>query len=217
MDELSLLLSQGFEDLDICTSPKLVQSFCIYLAELKHWNKAYNLTAITDDKEIITKHFFDSLLYLKALEDLPRHLGLKICDVGTGAGFPGLPLALAEDTLEVALVEPSHKKCAFLEHIIRLLRINNATVYPKSIQELKNMHFDVIVSRALFSLKDLIKKCRHLTDTKTVLVVSKAQKAESEIKQIPSQYDYKVSYFKIPTTDIQRSLITIYGRQTNNI
>ncbi|MEW6215889.1 MAG: 16S rRNA (guanine(527)-N(7))-methyltransferase RsmG, partial [Nitrospirota bacterium] len=92
-----------------------LSAFMTYLSELKRWNKAYNLTSLSKDEDIIIKHFLDSLLYLKAIPDGE----IKIADVGSGAGFPGIPLKIIRPEIEMYLIEPSRKKSAFLRHIIR--------------------------------------------------------------------------------------------------
>jgi 16S rRNA (guanine527-N7)-methyltransferase len=88
-----------------------------FLVELKKWNRAYNLTGLKTDEDIIVKHFLDSLLYIKALPDRK----LKLADAGTGAGFPGIPIKIIRPEINITLIESSRKKSAFLRHLLREL------------------------------------------------------------------------------------------------
>lgn len=94
-----------------CFNNEILEKFIIYLNELKKWNKTYNLTSIEDDVAIIIKHFLDSLLYLCFIPEKQ----LSIADVGSGAGFPGVPIAIVRPDLKITLIEPSWKKVRFFE------------------------------------------------------------------------------------------------------
>ena len=104
------LLKDGLRKLGISAGEEAIGAFLLYLEELKKWNRAHNLTSITDDREIVIKHFLDSALFLEAVHGRGR----RIADVGSGAGFPGIPLKILRPDLEISLIEPSGKKCAFL-------------------------------------------------------------------------------------------------------
>src|SRR5690349_9497456 len=97
-----------------------------YLTQLSHWNRTINLTSIVDPQEIMIKHFIDSLMALTVL-DFPR--GAVLIDVGTGAGFPGVPLKIVRDDLRVTLIERIKKKCSFLTSIAGVLRLENLQVF----------------------------------------------------------------------------------------
>lgn len=103
----------------------------VYLDQLKLWNKTTNLTSITDDTEIVIKHFIDSLAVLKAI-DVPT--GCLVFDVGTGAGFPGIPLKIMRQDLRMVLIEPSKKKSSFLRYIVGLLRLGQVEIYEGSLE-----------------------------------------------------------------------------------
>ncbi len=126
-----------------------------YLQLLLKWNKTYNLTSITDPKEIRIKHFEDSLASLPFLP--PR---ARLLDIGTGAGFPGIPLKIEKSDLEVVLLDSQRKKIAFCEAVVRELKLNGIeTVHGRSddpkIQKQLGL-FDVVISRATFSLSDFL-------------------------------------------------------------
>lgn len=102
-----------------------------YLDMLKSWNKTTNLTSITDDREIVTKHFVDSIATIKAVN---FDQGSLLFDVGTGAGFPGLPIKIMRPDLRMVLIEPSKKKCSFLRYVVGLLRLTQIEIYEGSLE-----------------------------------------------------------------------------------
>ena len=123
----------------------------LYLKQLQLWNQSFNLTSITLDDEIIIKHFVDSLAALRA-EDIM--VGSRLLDIGTGAGFPGIPLKIARPDLNVTLVEPARKKSSFLYFIIGLLRLENVDIFNGTIEtfldeRLSYGSFDYLATRAL--------------------------------------------------------------------
>ncbi|MEM3112747.1 MAG: 16S rRNA (guanine(527)-N(7))-methyltransferase RsmG, partial [Candidatus Anstonellales archaeon] len=119
------LLKKGLRRIGLSSSARQVELFMTYLAELKKWNRVYNLTGLRTDEDIIIRHFLDSLLYLKAIPEG----GLSIADVGSGAGFPGIPIKIMRPDIQLALIESSRKRSAFLRHIIRILRLDKTNVY----------------------------------------------------------------------------------------
>lgn len=177
------LLKQGLKDLGISCSSEQIKAFMIFLAELKKWNRAYSLTAMKTDEDIIIKHFFDSILYLKAIPET----ALKIADAGTGAGFPGIPVKIIKPEIGLTLIDSSRKKCAFLRHIIRTLNLNMVGVAEKRVEALGKEYensYDVIVSRATFKIKDFLKKACPYVKKDGVLILSKGPKAAGEINEI---------------------------------
>jgi len=130
-----------------------LDKFTIYLDQLKVWNQSINLTAITKDEEIVIKHFVDSLAGLVPEE---IQIGARLLDVGTGAGFPGIPLKIARPDLLVTLVEPVQKKCSFLYSLVGLLRLKDVRIFYGTFEAfLRSARmvqvFDRITTRALKS------------------------------------------------------------------
>src|SRR3990172_1998107 len=107
------LLKSGLKILDIPFTEEQIDAFLTYLEELKKWNRAYNLTGLKTDRDIIIKHFLDSLLFAKALP--PE--ALTLADIGSGAGFPGIPIKIMFPHFAAFLVEPTQKQAVFLQHI----------------------------------------------------------------------------------------------------
>ena len=147
----SLLLQESSAEIGVPLNTKQVQLFMLYLKQLQLWNQSFNLTSITLDDEIIIKHFVDSLAALRA-EDIM--VGSRLLDIGTGAGFPGIPLKIARPDLNVTLVEPARKKSSFLYFIIGLLRLENVDIFNGTIEtfldeRLSYGSFDYLATRAL--------------------------------------------------------------------
>jgi 16S rRNA (guanine527-N7)-methyltransferase len=209
-ERLNDLLKNGLIELGFMPSEVQTDAFMTYLSELKKWNKAYNLTGLKEDKDIIINHFLDSLLYLKALPEGE----IKIADIGSGAGFPGLPIKIIKPEIKMYLIEPSRKKTAFLRHITRELGLEKTEVIEKRIEEIRlnqGLHefVDVAVTRALFSIKDFIKKASHIVKEDGILILSKGPKVDEELKKLKN-VKYEMLPVNLPFSDIKRYLIIAY-------
>ena len=148
---LSSLLQTHSEAIGISLKNEQLDLFLLYLKELQTWNRSFNLTSITSGEGIIIKHFVDSLATL-AVE--PIHQTSRLLDIGTGAGFPGIPLKIIRSDLHLTLIEPSNKKCAFLRYITGRLRLENITLFDGTMNQYIQSHqddhtFDYITTRAL--------------------------------------------------------------------
>lgn len=146
------LLITGAKELGIDLSVEQVNSLFIYLTELKKWNRKINLTAITDERDMIIKHMLDSLSYIKGFDPPARP---RLLDMGSGAGFPAIPIKVLKPDISVTLVESVKKKAAFLRHIIRTLEIAGAEVIDKRIEEIETSSrssYDVVTARAFASM-----------------------------------------------------------------
>jgi 16S rRNA (guanine527-N7)-methyltransferase len=207
------LFKNGLNELGIDFSESQIESFMIYLSELKKWNNTYNITALKTDEDIIIKHFLDSLLYLQAMPEG----NIKLADIGTGGGFPGIPIKIMRPQTTLTLIEPSRKKSSFLRNIVRKTGLSEITVLQKRIEQLDeefNNYFDLIVSRATFSIKEFLDlACPFLKDSGR-LVISKGPKAEDELRQIRGEkssihYIENTILLKLPFTDAERHIITL--------
>lgn len=146
-----ILLQKSSTEIGVPLSSEQVQQFMIYLEQLQFWNQSFNLTSITLDDEIIIKHFVDSLAALRAYD---IKIGAKLLDVGTGAGFPGIPLKIARLDLDITLIEPARKKSSFLRFIIGLLRLDTVDIFDGTLEKFLNDRpphesFDLLTTRAL--------------------------------------------------------------------
>ncbi len=209
METRDQLLKDGLIALCLPTSDEQIHAFSIYLSELKKWNKAYNLTGLKKDEDIIIKHFLDSLLYLKAIPDGR----IKVADIGTGAGFPGIPIKIIRPEISMYLIEPSEKKSAFLRHIIRLLQLRNIDVIEKRIEEVKvnqelTSPVDVAVTRALFDIKEFIKKASHIVGKDGLLILNKGPKVKEELTVIEGM-TYEILVIALPLSNIKRNIVVV--------
>jgi len=150
-----------------------IDACLVYLVELEKWNRKINLTAIRDEQEIITKHFIDSFSYLRGFEPAK---GRKLLDMGSGAGFPALPIKIAVPHLSVTLVESVRKKGAFLRHIIRTLRLEGAEVLDMRTESLPAEHrsrYDVVTARAFADMDTALREGTHFLKQGGVMVMSR--------------------------------------------
>ena len=177
---MNLLISEGLGELGYENDPLLIEKLEIYLATLKKWNKVYNLTAINEDSEIIVKHFLDSLSVNQYIQNSER-----ILDVGTGAGFPGLILALFNPEKSFVLVDGVSKKISFLQEMIGKLNLKNViAVHTKVEQYNEAVQFDIIISRAFADIKKMTKLTSHLIKDGGKFIAMKGPDVMSELDDI---------------------------------
>jgi 16S rRNA (guanine527-N7)-methyltransferase len=180
--------------------------FQTYLRELSVWNSKTNLTSITQPEEIIVKHFVDSIACSKSIVELLPNS--KLLDIGSGAGFPGLPLKIIFPELIVTLLEPTSKKIAFLRHMIGTLELKNIRAIPNTLQVFATDHgshgmFSYIVSRAL-NMDMMINRCLKLLTAEGKLILCRSKpffenensaefEVESELSyDLPCGYGHRV-------------------------
>ncbi|GIW02505.1 MAG: ribosomal RNA small subunit methyltransferase G [Roseiflexus sp.] len=153
MDELLRIATSWGLHLD----QRQIEQFARYSAELRAWNMRVNLTSITDEREIVTRHFLDSLRCALSWGDTPS----RLIDIGSGAGFPGLPLKILHPELHVTLVESVGKKAAFLQHIVAVLDLRDVTVVTARAEVVgrdpqHREQYDVVTARAVAELATLV-------------------------------------------------------------
>ena len=161
------LLGQTSQEVGVSLSASKLELFWLYLQELLEWNKTFNLTGIKDPADIIIKHFVDSLTPLPYLERSGRLL-----DIGSGAGFPGVPLKIGAPQLQVHIVDARRKKTSFLKHLIRTLELKGVTALHGRAEEMEQPEqpFQIIISRAFRRLEPLIKLVSPLMKPGNMLV-----------------------------------------------
>jgi 16S rRNA (guanine527-N7)-methyltransferase len=201
-------LEKGLRDLGIAPSGGQLDRFMTCLAELKRWNRAYSLTSLKTDEDIVIKHFLDSALYVKVMEEVSipdKKLPVAVADVGSGAGFPGLVIKILRPEVEIYLIEPTRKKTAFLRHMVRTLGLEGAHAIGKRIEEVGGIEVDFAVTRALFKVEDFVKKASHIVREGGFFIMSKGPSALGEIKDMKLEYKLK----KLPMSDIERHFVII--------
>lgn len=191
--------------------PEAIQSKLIdYLELLSKWNTIHNLTAIHDPVEMINHHLLDSLVLLLFLP--PG----KIIDVGTGAGLPGIPLALCKPEEKIVLIDSKQKKVAFVQHVISSLRLANAVAMGARVESYRpeKMQFELVISRAFGSLSEFIDCSKHLLATKGRFVAMKGALDATELAALPSGFSIeKIVPIRIPGVIALRHLIFIAATQ----
>jgi 16S rRNA (guanine527-N7)-methyltransferase len=180
------LLQQLFTAADRLLDAPRRRQFLTYLRELQHWNRTLSLTSITDDAGIIRKHFLGSLDFLHAFVPRP---GLPLLDVGTGAGFPGLPLKLWHPELAVDLVESSQRKSVFLRHLCRVMGLGEVRCLITRVETLAQDaamggHYAVIVSRGVGGLRRWLPAALTLLQVGGRLVLEKGPTALAEVQTL---------------------------------
>ena len=206
---LSLRLREGLVGLGLELSADMQSKLLDYLALLKKWNRTYNLTAIRDEGEMLTQHLLDSLSMLSALQNSAL-AGRRWADVGSGAGLPGIPLAIARPDLEMSLIETVEKKFAFQRQAKIELGLANITVIGQRVEALPGGQFDAVVSRAFAELADFVALAGHLLVQNGRLYAMKGLATEAESKRLPSAWAVvdRVQ-LHVPGLDAQRHLLVL--------
>lgn len=193
--------NQGLNALDLNPEPA---PYLALLDLLSKWNKAKNLTAITDYSEMIAKHLLDSLAIAPFIN------GETILDVGTGAGFPGLPLAIYYPNKQFYLCDSNGKKTAFIIDAIRVLGLKNVSLVNQRVEKYVPLQkFDCIVSRAFSSLSDMIEKTKHLKALNGSWLAMKGQLHNEELMEVTKNYDTSNHRLVVPFVDGERHAIEI--------
>lgn len=213
MSELLSFLSAHCAGMGISIHKETLREFEIYLNELKAWNLKFNLTAIKDDREIAVKHFLDSLTPLQFIKP-----GSYVLDIGSGAGFPGIPLKIAEPSLNVTLLDSVNKKVTFMKHIIAELRLTGIEAIHIRAEDLAKTRkgvFDVVISRALASLSDFVKLGEPFLRSDGILVAMKGSRAEEEVRAAAKVLEQKkmrvrdTKWFSLPLDCGRRGIVML--------
>lgn len=193
--------------------PALAGPLARYLALMLRWNAAYNLTAIRDPREMVTKHLLDSLAMAPAVAGLPT-----LADLGTGPGLPGIPLAIATPGLHVTLVESNGKKARFMREALRQLGLGNAEVAESRIEALDRPgRFAAITARALATLPQILALGGHLIADDGVLLAMKGARPDDEIAALPAGWAVRdLRPLSVPGLDAERHLVVIGRAHSTN-
>lgn len=184
MKEGSKMIRQVLKNSNLKLTEQMIENFEKYAEMLIEWNEKVNLTAITEPRSIAIKHFLDSLLTLLAY-DTP--LEAKVIDVGTGAGFPGVPIKIARPDIQLTLLDSLKKRTCFLESLTSALNVKASIIHARAEdvarKEAFRESFDVVVSRAVAPLNVLLEYCLPFVKVNGVFLALKGSKAQFEFEQ----------------------------------
>jgi len=164
----------------------LAEPLLRYLGELEKWNRAYNLTAVRDPAEMVTRHLLDSLVLIRGGETRFTLPATRLLDVGAGAGLPGIVLAIARPQLQVTVLDSNGKKARFMRHAVRTLGLDNVEVVEGRAEDLEaEAPFPAVVSRAFASLADFVRLTDNALAADGQWLAMKGKLSDSETKDIP--------------------------------
>ncbi len=199
-------LERGLQQLGIALPAGTRERLLHYVALLAKWNRTYNLTAIRDADAMVSHHLLDSLA---VLPHLPLPGEARLADAGSGAGLPGIPLALARPQWHVALAESNQKKCAFLRQATIELALANVEVHEGRVEHWRpQTPFALVISRAFTQLAQFIQACRHLVAPRGLLAAMKGKVPRQELSHLPSDVHCKaVIALHTPFLNAERHLV----------
>ena len=205
-DTLRQRLDAGLSSLGIALDETAIARLLDYVDLLERWNAAYNLTAVRDPAEMVTRHLVDSLAIL------PFVSGATLADLGSGAGLPGIPLAIAAPERETLLVDSNGKKARFLREAVRRLDLKHVRVAESRVEDVEGS-FDCITARAFASLADMLGWGGHLLAPGGVWLAMKGRIAEDELDAVPAGFRVgKVVALNVPGLDAERHLVILKRR-----
>jgi 16S rRNA (guanine527-N7)-methyltransferase len=180
MDEAcALLLRRGCREIGLELTESEHAALLAYLALLVKWNKTYNLTAVREPEAMVVRHLLDSIAIAPLVD------GQRLIDVGTGAGLPGVPLAILNPDKEVHLLDSNSKKTRFLFQVKTALGLANMTVHHQRVESYRpELLFDVVLSRAFAGLSDMVVGCRHLLARDGVFLAMKGVYPQDELAAV---------------------------------
>jgi len=200
-------LERGLKELELALPGDTLDGLLAYVTLLAKWNRSYNLTAIREPLAMVSHHLLDSLA---VLPHLPlAHNGARLADAGSGAGLPGIPLALARPQWHVALIESNEKKAAFLRQAVIELGIRNIEIHQGRAQAWQPaMRFAMVISRAFAELSAFIAACRHLLAPAGLFAAMKGKNPQAELEAMPADVRCKaIVRLHAPFIEAERHLV----------
>ncbi|MCF6204926.1 MAG: 16S rRNA (guanine(527)-N(7))-methyltransferase RsmG [Methylococcaceae bacterium] len=204
METCRMILQQGLQELNLTADEKQIELLLTFIKLIEKWNKAYNLTAVRDQEDMVRLHLLDSLAILPHIE------GNHIADIGTGAGLPGIPLAIFSPNVKFTLVDSNSKKTRFVQQAILELQLTNVSVINNRVENIQTeKQFSSLILRAFSNMQNIITLTRHLIGKQGIVYAMKGQIPSEELVNFNEQYT--IIPIKIPGIDAKRCLIRITG------
>ncbi|NVJ51732.1 MAG: 16S rRNA (guanine(527)-N(7))-methyltransferase RsmG [Gammaproteobacteria bacterium] len=200
----------GLEAIDLAATPQQVALLVQTIEQLQKWNQAFNLTAIRDVNAMVTLHLLDSLAVIPFLNQ-----GITL-DIGTGPGFPGIPLAIMQPERPCWLLDSNGKKTRYVRQLSHELQLNNVTVVDRRVEQWQpEQPFSIITSRAFASLRKMVEFSSHLLAPDGVWQAMKGELPSTEIDELPDSVEVTdIQRLQVPGLEAQRHLITIRKKLT---
>ncbi|MBI3570871.1 MAG: 16S rRNA (guanine(527)-N(7))-methyltransferase RsmG [Gammaproteobacteria bacterium] len=197
-------LQQGLRDMGLDLPSRIPEKLLDFLELLEKWNKTYNLTAVRDPEQMVPRHLLDSLSVLPYLQ------GPRVLDIGTGAGLPGIPLALARPDLEFTLLDSNAKKTRFATQALHELGLKNVAVVQERVEKFHPAEkFDTLIARAFASIPDMLAASRHLCAPNGRFLVMKGVFPQEELAAVTNGYRAEVKALTIPGLDAARHMVIL--------
>ncbi len=208
--DLRQILIKGAEKMSVALTEIQTENLLAYIREFDKWNKAYNLSAIRDIRQMVARHLLDSLSvvpYFLASKHSTEH----VIDVGTGGGLPGIPLAIMFPEKKFTLLDSAGKKTRFLFHVKTLLKLENVSVENRRVEEFQPAKkFNAVISRAFASLQDMTEGCTHLLENNGVFLAMKGIYPQDELAPIADKIELLESIkLQVAETDGERHLLVL--------
>jgi 16S rRNA (guanine527-N7)-methyltransferase len=205
-------LRAGMAELALAPTPTALETLLDYIELLARWNGSYNLTAVREPHAMVTNHLLDSL----AVAHLVR--GRRVADIGSGAGLPGIPLAIVAPQLDVTLIDSNGKKTRFLREAARALQLGNVRIEAQRVEAVRG-EFDTVTARAFAALADMVRLAGHLLAADGILLALKGPLHKDEILELPAGFVVAdVMALRVPglaaarhAVIIQRSQAVVHG------
>lgn len=202
--KLEKRLQQGLREMGVDLPPAAVEKLLNFLQLLEKWNKTYNLTAVRDPEQMVSRHLLDSLSVLPYLQ------GPRVLDIGTGAGLPGIPLALARPDLEFTLLDSNAKKTRFAAQALHELGLKNVVVVQERVEKFHPAEkFDTLIARAFASIPDMLAASRHLCAPAGRFLVMKGVFPQEELAAVTDGYRAEVKALTVPGLDAARHMVIL--------
>jgi 16S rRNA (guanine527-N7)-methyltransferase len=212
--DLREMLVRGAEQMAVSLGEPGITNLLSYIHEFNKWNKAYNLSAIRDIRQMVARHLLDSLSVAPYFFST-KHSTEKVIDVGTGGGLPGIPLAIMFPEKKFTLLDSAGKKTRFLFHVKTLLKLENVTVENRRVEEFQpEQKFNAVISRAFASLQDMTDGCAHLLENGGVFLAMKGIYPQDELAPIAEKIELLENIkLNVAATDGERHLLVLQTKQ----
>lgn len=213
--ELRAQLLRGATEMSVVLNETQIEQLLAYVREFEKWNKAYNLSAVRDIRQMVARHLLDSLSVVPWFTANKKFSAARVIDVGTGGGLPGIPLAIMFPEQQFTLLDSNGKKTRFLFHVKTLLGLTNVTVENRRVEEFQPAQkFNAVISRAFASLQDMTDGCAHLLDKDGIFLAMKGLFPQDELAPIADKIALIESVkLLVAETDGERHLLVLQPQQ----